>query len=254
MANILDFRCITSYTYNMNTKEKERWAAIPGYEGWYEVSSLGRVKRVLGSHGTFAGRILCLQRQRNGYVAVPLSKEGVYHTCKIHRLVAAAFLTPKIEGLQVNHINGNKKDNRLDNLEYVTQEENHRHALLTGLKAKGETNGRSKLTKSEVLDIRNRLRSETQMAVVRRYGISRRAIRSIADRTNWAWLKEDGSMETIGKRIQEVRSKSGWTQKELAEKIGYGEQHISNLENDRYKPSMRTIVAIEKALRTKLVG
>lgn len=60
-------------------------------------------------------------------------------------------------------------------------------------------------------------------------------------------------MTTIGQRIKTVREEANLTQAELAAKIGYCAHHISNLECDRYKPSMRTIAAIQRALRTKLV-
>ncbi len=101
---------------------KEVWKAIAGYEGLYAVSSYGRIRSFqYGSRKTV--KILDLTTKR--YVKVGLRKNGEYKTFWVHRLVAIAFLPPPQHGqVQVNHINSDKTDNRVENLCWSTPKEN----------------------------------------------------------------------------------------------------------------------------------
>lgn len=120
----------------------ENWKPILGYEGFYEVSDLGRVRSVdrfvntAIRHSDTAhrrGRVLKQNVKRSGYMAVDLAAHGKTKTIAVHRLVAMAFL-PKDEGRpQVNHKNCNKADNRAVNLEWCTPEENRAHAKQNSL-------------------------------------------------------------------------------------------------------------------------
>lgn len=112
---------------------KEIWKPVKGYEGLYEVSNLGRVKsleriveRSDGKKYTVNERILKARMTLNGYYRINLHNQGVMETINIHQLVAESFLkhTPCGLKLVVNHINFDKKDNRVVNLEIVTQREN----------------------------------------------------------------------------------------------------------------------------------
>ncbi|MEC0307361.1 NUMOD4 domain-containing protein [Paenibacillus lautus] len=110
----------------------EEWLPVVDYEGLYEVSNLGRVKR-LSSSDTSREKILKPQIQRDGYLRVTLSKKGQKKRMAIHRLVAIAFI-PNLENKeQVNHENGDKLDNRLRNLNWATPKENIAHAIAHGL-------------------------------------------------------------------------------------------------------------------------
>ena len=124
------------------------WKEIEGYEGFYEVSDAGQVRRVGKATGAVQGRIRKTHISNSGYESVGLSKENVVTTLRVHRLVAKAFLPNRKE--QVNHINGDKTDNRVENLEWATQSENMRHAVATGLckgyAMSGENNPFSKLS------------------------------------------------------------------------------------------------------------
>jgi hypothetical protein len=109
----------------------ENWKAVKGYEGLYEVSDKGRVK------GLKRNRILKNIVDSLGYVRVSLCKENKPKAHKIHRLVAEHFLKPS-EYKVVNHIDGNKENNSVENLEWCNASQNRKHACDTGLAAKEE--------------------------------------------------------------------------------------------------------------------
>lgn len=112
------------------------WKPIDGYEGKYEVSNTGMV-RILNYHRTGIKKVLSTQIDRYGYVCVCLPKEGNKRKhMTVHRLVAKAFV-PNPDGKpEINHIDGNKQNNLFSNLEWVTMQENQRHAWDSGLKEK----------------------------------------------------------------------------------------------------------------------
>jgi len=139
---------------------EEEWRPIFEYEGVYEVSSLGRVKRVAGCNSSKSGSIRKSHVGNNGYVVMNLSKNGSVKGFSEHRLVTRAFLGPCPDGMQVNHKNGIRHDNRLENLEYLTPSDNARHSFrVLGRKPTrllGKKNGRSKLSMSQVTEIRKK--------------------------------------------------------------------------------------------------
>ncbi len=103
----------------------------------YAVSSLGRVRRLTKACGARPGHILRQRQNNRGYPCVTLCGGGAKTLRPVHQLVAAAFLWPR-DGLEVNHIDGDKANNYLDNIELVTHGENMRHAVRTGLFPVGE--------------------------------------------------------------------------------------------------------------------
>ena len=109
----------------------EIWKPVKGFEN-YEVSNLGQVKS-LNYNRTKEAKILRLCKNKDGYLCVHLHKNGKGYAKKVHRLVTAAFI-PNPEGkTEVNHIDGNKTNNRVENLEWATHSENMHHAWETGL-------------------------------------------------------------------------------------------------------------------------
>lgn len=106
---------------------KETWKPIPNYEGYYEASSLGRIRSVPRFGTKKNGSILKPNVKKSGYVNILLSKNNVHKTWRLHRLIAQAFIPNPENKPQVNHKNGDKSDNRVDNLEWVTVSENMRH-------------------------------------------------------------------------------------------------------------------------------
>tara|TARA_R110000803_G_scaffold27719_2_gene64600 strand:- start:325 stop:702 length:378 start_codon:yes stop_codon:yes gene_type:complete len=125
----------------MNTKEI--FKDIPNYEGCYQVSNLGRVKSLKrlvkhpsGSLKVVNSRILKLINHGQGYMMVNLNRKNKSKTMKVHQLVAMAFLghTPMgFNGLIIDHINGIKEDNRLKNLQRITQKENFAKRIIKSL-------------------------------------------------------------------------------------------------------------------------
>ena len=102
------------------------WKTVRGYEGRYEVSDTGEVRSLIGNMKTLKGAI-----STKGYRQVALRKEGKTKFKQVHRLVAEAFLGEP--NSTVNHINGDKTDNRAKNLEWASHRENIHHALANGL-------------------------------------------------------------------------------------------------------------------------
>lgn len=120
--------------------DPEEWCPVVGYEGYYSVSNIGRVRRDAGGPGARAGLVLRPKRNaKTGYLTVSLFRggDGCSHT--VHTLVAAAFIGVRPNGWTVNHIDGDKLNNRPSNLEYVTRGDNARHAWETGLARKQPT-------------------------------------------------------------------------------------------------------------------
>ena len=105
----------------------ETWADIEGYEGFYKISTLGRVKS-MPRNGTIKQERILKPHIVRGYAQAELRYKGVYKSHKVHRLVAEAFIPNPDKKPEVNHINGIKTDNCLENLEWATSSENQLHS------------------------------------------------------------------------------------------------------------------------------
>ena len=127
----------------------EQWLSVKGYDGVYEVSNLGNIRRV-------GGNILSPKPGKLGYKTVALHLNGYAKKYLVHRLVAEAFLPNPQDKLYVNHLDGNKANNRVDNLEWATPSENIKHAYDTHLReaTRGERSSQCKLSDAEILWIR----------------------------------------------------------------------------------------------------
>jgi NUMOD4 motif/HNH endonuclease len=117
----------------------EIWRPIPDYEGYYEISTTGKVRglerTVIHPKGKrkVKTKILVTKINNWGYEEVKLSRAGKTSTKHIHSLLAKTYIPNLFNKPEVNHINGNKADNRLQNIEWVTRGENMKHAYKTGL-------------------------------------------------------------------------------------------------------------------------
>ena len=167
----------------------EKWRPIFGFVGCYEVSSLGRVRRLKHAKGATVGHVLKPWHTLGGYNMVYLCKEGGRCPKILHRLVARAFIGPS-NGLEVNHRNGNKDDNCDRNLEYVTRQANARHAAANGRMARGVRCRQTKLTVSIVREIRMMYATgdwfHRELAVM--FGVTKGCITAVISRKTWNWL------------------------------------------------------------------
>jgi hypothetical protein len=174
----------------------EVWKPIPGYVGYYEASNIGRVRRSGATRLNPPGHIMFQNYgPRTGYRLVQLCRDNDPKTRTVHSVVAAAFLGLRPKGKQVNHIDGNKLNNRLDNLEYVTPSENNLHAIRLGLHKiqRGEDVGQAKLTRGVVSDIRRRvMRGEMQKDLAGEYGVARTTVNHIVKNRTWSHVRVAG--------------------------------------------------------------
>lgn len=169
---------------------EEEWKVFPGLDGHYMVSNLGNVlSNLRGSWRALKGWTHSTQ----GYTLVNVRDDSRFRrTMKVSRMVALAFIPNPLSKPEVNHKNGVKTDNRVENLEWVTGEENNAHALATGLvDNRGERNGASKLNEREVSAIRY-LALQTCASngeIARAFRISPSTVSFIATGKRWAHSK-----------------------------------------------------------------
>lgn len=171
----------------------EHWLPVVGYEGLYEVSSLGAVRSVTrtvpdirGWTRTFQGKPLVPSVSPHGYVGVGLHRNGSGRRIWIHVLVAAAFLGARPEGMQVAHGDGDRANNEVSNLRYATVAENQADRVEHRTSNRGERHGVSKLTCEQVYEVRFLLnQGETQRALADLYDVSPSQIGRIARWEQW---------------------------------------------------------------------
>ena len=121
---------------------------------------------------------------KNGYYYVNLRSDGKTKLAYVHRIMAETYVDNPENKEQVNHINGDKEDNRIENLEWVTPKENTQHSIYHGLTPVGEKAHKSKLTLKEVISIRSSKCSNTELA--KKYGVSRAQVYRIKKGLNWS--------------------------------------------------------------------
>lgn len=178
----------------------EIWKDIQGYENEYAVNSKGevkskqRIKSNKWNEFTKPAQMLKGRMTKKGYLTVVLYQKGKPKTFPIHRLVAQTFIPNPENKPQVNHINGIKTDNRVENLEWVTNEENRIHAVQNGFVAKpnprkGEDTYNHKLSKEDVEFIRqNYIKGDKNFgggALGRKFNVSSSLIVLIAKNLRW---------------------------------------------------------------------
>jgi hypothetical protein len=181
---------------------KEVWKCIPGYCGLYTISTNGSVKSMnrfvktkrKNTRGIVVNEKILNEEIRVGYPSVTLCKNGNTKKFVIHFLVLLTFVGPRPRGKQINHIDGNTKNNKLTNLEYVTQSENILHSYRvtkTRWARTGELSHRSKLKTNDVLKIKKLLRSKrfSYGKIAEMFFVSTSAISSINRKRTWKHLK-----------------------------------------------------------------
>ena len=181
----------------------EEWRPVVGYEGLYEVSNTGRIKSF---HQGDAHKILAAPPNNKGYNAFVACKDGDRKTLSVHRVVLLAFVGECPVGLQSAHLDGNKKNNTVYNLEWVTPKINigHKKDHGTGVQGdrnpsriypetrpRGEKHFKAKLNAADILEIRTLRKKEIPVRVIAKmYNMSKGAIDHILSGRNWKHLLE----------------------------------------------------------------
>jgi hypothetical protein len=174
---------------------KEQWKKVAGFEEFYEVSNLGRFrslpKVINGRWGRtkYKGRIITPTKHSHGYGVLSLVGEDGKFSVRSHKYVALAFCDNPESKPCVNHIDGNKMNNRADNLEWVTHSENTLHAFKTGLmnNPSGSECHNSKLEENEVKHIRKMVDGGfyQQSFLAECYNVSKSTISDLIHRRTW---------------------------------------------------------------------
>lgn len=158
---------------------------VPGYEGLYEIDTLARVWSL--NYRKLGRRVELKYRFHLGYRWIGLYKDKKRKITSIHHLMGLAFLSNPENKPCINHIDGDKSNNSLTNLEWNTHKENITHAVKQLGMNCGEKQWKSKLTKEGVLDIfYNQDMSTDDLAI--KYDIDRNYVLAIKRKVNWKWL------------------------------------------------------------------
>lgn len=169
----------------------EIWKPVIGFEGAYEVSSEGSVRSLTRTYGnrTFQGMPIKPRKNKQGYLYVSLQKAPIKKTGKIHKLVAEAFCSRPHGSVVVNHLDGNKTNNKAPNLEWTTLSGNSLHAWENGLQTAthGDSNWNATLSNHDVDEIRSLLiRGAPHEEIARKFGVTRSVISGIRNGQRWA--------------------------------------------------------------------
>lgn len=156
----------------------EQWADIKGYEGWYQVSNTGMVKRVMGQE-----HFLKPGYNMQGRLQVTLSKHGNLRRVQIHRLVLEAFVGPAEPGTECRHLDGDCTNNNDWNLEWATHAVNMGDTVYHETSLAGEKHHQAKLKEADVKAIRADVRTEREIA--KTYGVSQVTVHHIRARKTW---------------------------------------------------------------------
>jgi hypothetical protein len=185
------------------SSDDEEWRECPGYEGRYEVSSLGRIRSLPrteearnGVSRSVYGGILKPMVHTQGYLQVSLRKKGQMRTVRLHRLIAEAFHGRLRNALhnEVAHLDGNPSNARADNLKWVSKVENHSHKLRHGTHHRGSRHPGAKLTEEQALAILTSNAPRSELA--EQYSVSAYTIDDIRSRKRWPHLHRLSQVST----------------------------------------------------------
>lgn len=181
-----------------NSTEIEEWRDVPGWEGLYQVSSLGRVKSldrsvlVRQANGNartvrYKGLVLKQKIASTGYPGVMLTRSKARFSANIHALVCEAFHGPRPSPAhQVAHNDGSRTNNRADNLRWATVSQNCLDKRRHGTMVQGEEMWRATFTEAQIRNVRRRYKTgEGLTSIAKSYGTTATHIKAIVDRRTW---------------------------------------------------------------------
>lgn len=167
----------------------EIWKDIIGYEGYYRISTFGRVRSLIYYHGS-NNRILKQWSTPNGYLQVELCKRGCRKSYNVHRLVLGAFMGQCPDKYQCRHLDGNCRNNNLVNLQWGTASENSADRIIHGTVSYGMDHPNSKLIDDDIREIRLLSgKGISQRQLSRIFNISRSTVSSILKGETWKGVK-----------------------------------------------------------------
>lgn len=246
-----------------NTLLNEKWLPVVGYEAFYEVSNLGRVRSIGTGQGRRTGKILRQWRSGHGYMLIDLQAGLKRNSKLVHCLVAEAFIGPRPEKQDVDHIDGDRTNATLINLRYLTRSGNmnarNERLRSFGLPVHGEQRGESnpgaKLTERQVESIRVLgAQGVTHEKIAGIFGVGREAVGKILRNERWATESQaevvrqyderngnrrgmTGKCNPMSKltedQVREIRklAAEGMVQRRIAAKFGIGPMQISRIVN-----------------------
>lgn len=191
----------------------ELWRPVPGYEGRYEVSDLGRVrsldrvrrqwvqrgKKRIPRESVHRGRVLTPGQTAAGYLSVALSGPDGVRSELVHRLVLQAFSGEPEPGMHGRHLNGNPLDNRLSNLEWGTPKQNAADKARHGTEVRGSRRATARLTEQDIPAIfRMAAQGVSQREIAESYGVSAPTISCVLSRKTWRHVPVPGLEEVAG--------------------------------------------------------
>jgi hypothetical protein len=173
----------------------EVWKDIKGYEGLYEISNLGRIKsmwRKKESQLLFGfyqnGRIITTHTHKNKSIIVSLRKDSKHKRHYLHRLLAIAFIPNPHNKPCINHLDGNRSNNEMDNIEWCTYKENSEHAYNNNLTSRNDKITLTNLSSGEVKGFRSQRKACIFLCESNNY-IHRMLLRGIDNNKTWKWDK-----------------------------------------------------------------
>jgi hypothetical protein len=183
------------------------WKAIKGFEGKYEISNKGVIRSLdryvnngVGTQSLIKGKVLVLREGTSGYLGTVLYDNGRRLNIELHRQLALTFI-PNTDNLeQVNHIDGDKLNNELNNLEWLSQKDNVRHAFRLGLNntPRGDVHKSSKLNSKAVGIIKRELNHGlSQQNLATRFGVHQSTIWRIANGLSWSEVPESPPAQLV---------------------------------------------------------
>lgn len=233
----------------------EHWRDIPGYEHLYQVSDLGRIKRlprIVAKRGTngyrVSERILSPTPNKKGYLRTTLRIGKEIKSYLVHRLVLLAFVGPCPVGKETCHGDGNSANNVLSNLRYDTKEANEGDKKTHGTDNSGSRQWQSVLNEEKVLEIRTKFFDANgidQKDLAEEYGVHQTTIHEVLSRKNWRHVGGPDCSAILKQRYSESKYKSkitrhdegemvsmrreGWPQQDIANKFGVSAVTVSRV-------------------------
>lgn len=175
----------------INNEQEEIWKDIPGYNGKYKASNLGNIKS-MNYHRGKKEKILKSYKNHSGYFMVSVCRNNKRETYSCHYLVAITFIPNPENKPEINHRDLNKKNNCIENLEWITHIDNAKHAVKNGVKfggnheyCMGEKNVTSKLKNKDIPIIRSLYPKLNFVQIAKKFNVNRKTIEHIIYKRTW---------------------------------------------------------------------